>query len=197
MISGICLLCSTTVKKKKLSGSERNKRWRAKKGADFQKSESERVERRRKSRVSQMSARDLQKYRMAAAERKRKSRMSKNRKEMENVQSESDNTSPSASSQPFKRPQSLGKAIKRSIRALPQSPRKRKAVVSGLARRFAVDMEDKLETSMSRRNSLSNELQDIVTSYYFRSDVSYTMPGLKDEMTVWENGKKERLPNTT
>ena len=192
MISKIFLLCSTTIKKKKLSGSERNKRWRAKKGADFHRSESERVEKRRKSRVSQMSARDLQKYRMAAAERKRKSRMSKNRKEMESVQSQSDSTSPSTSSQPFKRPQSLGKAIKRSIRALPQSPRKRKAVVSGLARRFAVDIKDKLETSMSR-NSLSNELQDLVTSYYFRPDVSYTMPGLKDEMTVWKNGKKERL----
>ena len=138
----------STVKKGKLSGSERNKRWREKKGADFQKAESERVEKIR-SRVAQMSATDLQKYKMAAAERKIKSCMLKKQKEMEmgeNASPETDNTSLSASTsyQPFKRPQSLDKAIKRSIRALPQSPRKRQAMVSRLAERFAVDIQKKM-----------------------------------------------------
>ena len=55
----------------------RNKRWREKKGSDFKKAESKRVEKIRKNRVTQTSATELKKYKMAAAERKRKSRMLK------------------------------------------------------------------------------------------------------------------------
>jgi hypothetical protein len=104
-----------------------------------------------------MSPTELNKYKMAACEPKRKSRMLNKQKEMENAGSssietagsfstptETNNKSPS-NYQPFKRPQSLGKAIKRSIRSLPQSPRKREAVVSGLAKRFGVDMEKEME----------------------------------------------------
>ena len=147
-----------------------------------------------------MSPNELKKYKMAAAERKRKSRMLKKQKEIEsegNAVSENQttsSTSPSTSYQPFERPQSLGKAMKRSIRALPQSPRKRKAVVRGLAKRFAVNVEKELESNLSTNgNALSEEVTSTVSSFFFRSDVSYTMPGLKDEMTVWKNGKKQRL----
>lgn len=143
---------------------------------------------------------------MAACERKRKSRILKKQKEMENAGSSSTETAGSSSTltnnrspsnyQPFNRPQSLGKAIKRSIRSLPQSPRKRQAVVSGLAKRFGVDLEKEMEASLtttSGNTGLAEEVQNAVRAFYFRSDVSYTMPGLKDEMTVWTNGKKERL----
>ena len=100
---------------------------------------------------------------------------------------ETNNKSPS-NCQPFKRPHSLGKAIKRSIRSLPQSPRKRQAVVSGLAKRFGVDMEKEMEASLSTsgNNGLAEEVQNAVRAFYFRY-ISYTMPGLKDEMTVWTN----------
>ena len=90
-----------------------------------------------------MSKTELARYRSAGAERKRKSRMLKRQKEMENAGNLSTETSygnetPSTKHHPFRRPQSYGKAIKRTIRSLPQSPRKRKAVVSRLAKRFCV-----------------------------------------------------------
>ncbi|CAB4013118.1 Hypothetical predicted protein [Paramuricea clavata] len=75
----------STSKKGKLSGFERNKRWREKKGSDFKKVESARVEKIRKNRIAQMSPTELNKYKMAACERKRKSRMLKKQKEMENA----------------------------------------------------------------------------------------------------------------
>ncbi|XP_048583778.1 uncharacterized protein LOC125563079 [Nematostella vectensis] len=182
----------------RLSGSERNKRWREKKGAEFKKAESQRIEKRRKRRVTEMSEADLKKYKMAAADRKRKSRMLKRQKEVEESRgtSSTETTSPSASTsyQPFKRPQSLGKAINRTIRSLPQSPRKRQVVVSGLAKRFAINVEKEMEASLSGGgNALSDEVRSTVLHFFFRSDVSYTMPGLKDEMTIWKNGKKEHL----
>ena len=40
----------------------------------------------------------------------------------------------------------------------------------------------------------SNELADKVTKFYYRSDIVWTSPSVKDEMTVWdESGKKEKL----
>jgi hypothetical protein len=50
-------------------------------------------------------------------------------------------------------------------------------------------------STTSGNNGLAEEVQNAVRAFYFRSDISYTMPGLKDEMTVWTNGKKERLRN--
>ena len=32
-----------------------------------------------------------------------------------------------------------------------------------------------------------------VTEFYYRPDISYTMPGMKDEMTVWKQGKKTKM----
>ena len=191
---------SSTSKKAKLTGSERSKRWRDKNGNDFKKAESIKVERRCKSRIAEMSRTELARYRSAAAERKRKSRLLKRQKEIENAGNPSTETSNGNESlptkhQPFRRPQSYGKAIKMTIRSLPQSPRKRKAVVRGLTKRFCVDLHNEMEASMSAEKSkgISSEVKDAVRNFYLRSDISYTMPGLKDEMTVWINGKKERL----
>ncbi len=105
------------------------------------------------------------------------------------------NESPPTKHQPFRRRQSYGKAIKRTIWSLPQLPRKRKAVVSGLAKRFCVDLHNEMEASIlpEKSNGISKEGKNAVCNFYFCSDISYTMPGLKDEMTVWTNGKKERL----
>lgn len=54
-------ICSTS-KKGKLSGSERNRKWRDKKGNDFNKAESARVEAQRKKRIAKMSTTELTKY---------------------------------------------------------------------------------------------------------------------------------------
>ena len=60
-----------------------------------------------------------------------------------------ENAGSSSNYQPFKRLQSLGKATKRPIRSLPQSPRKRQAIVSSLAKRLGVDLEKEMQASLS------------------------------------------------
>ena len=56
-------------------------------------------------------------------------------------------------------------------------------------------LDNEMEASISpeKSNGISNEVKNAVRNFYFRFDISYTMPGLKDEMTVWTDGKKERL----
>lgn len=50
-----------------------------------------------------------------------------------------DNATSYSPSKTFKSPQSFGKAVQRAQRALPSSPRKKKAVVASLATRFGVN----------------------------------------------------------
>ena len=55
---------------------------------------------------------------------------------------------------------------------------------------------NKMETSLSGKvgNSvISEDVKKAVCDFYFRSDISCTMPGLKDVMTTWRDGKKEKL----
>ena len=81
---------------------------------------------------------------------------------------------------------------------MPQSPRKQKAVVSGLAKRFCVDLRNEMKASISpeKSNSISSEVKDALRDLYLRADISYTMSGLKDEMTVRTNGKKRTTSKT-
>ena len=83
-----------------------------------------------------------------------------------NAVPETTSSSPSTSYQAFKRPQSLGKAINMTIRFLPQSPRKRQAVVSCLAKPFAVDIEKEMESLSTNGNALLEEVINMVSNYY-------------------------------
>ena len=38
-----------------------------------------------------------------------------------------------------------------------------------------------------------SEVYKIVTDFYFRSDIVYTCPGMKDVITIWKDGKKVKL----
>ena len=121
---------------RKLSGAERTKRWRQKKGDEFKKTESIRVEKTRQARLSGMSPTELNAYKMAATARKRKSRLLQKQRLSESASGTSEATTdemPSKPPQPYKRPQTLGKAVNNTILSLPASPRKRKAIVYGLA----------------------------------------------------------------
>ena len=40
---------------------------------------------------------------------------------------------------------------------------------------------------------LSDELKEAVEKFFFRSDISYTIPGAKDEIVVWDELGKKRL----
>ena len=96
----------------------------------------------------------------------------------------------------YKTPQSLGKAVKRLQQALPKSPSKQRAVVAKLARIVGLEVVD---TSLrcnhpgNNKHGLCGEDIQSISDFYYRQDISYAMPGTKDHMTVWENGKKSRL----
>jgi hypothetical protein len=167
---------------------------------DFKQKESKRVEACRKKRVASMSAQEKLEYKRKANERKRKSRELKRR----NLESSSTpgSSSPSENISPatrapnsFKRPQSFGKAINKSFRALPSSPNKRRCVVAGLAKRVGLKLGEEMDGAMGPggRPQLADEVVNSIVNFFYRPDISYTMPGMKDEMTVWEEGKKVKL----
>ena len=46
---------------------------------------------------------------------------------------------------------------------------------------------------MNRVQGLANETKECVKDFFFRPDISYTMPGMKDMITIWTDGKKVTL----
>lgn len=97
---------------------------------------------------------------------------------------------------PYKRPQSLGKAVQRMVRILPVSPRKKRAVVAGVAERIGLKVDSKRNENLVRSfhhgPSISEDIVRNVQNFYIRPDISYTMPGMKDEITIWIGGTKTR-----
>lgn len=54
-------------------------------------------------------------------------------------------------------------------------------------------LEQKMSASVGGKPKLDGEIVEPVTQFYFCPDTIYKMPGMADEMTVWENGKKTKL----
>ena len=94
----------------------------------------------------------------------------------------------------YRSPQAYGKAVRKAERALPSSPRKRKAVVWGVATRIGEKLAKKAEDNMNpHANGLPKETVSTVINFYKSMDIVYTSPGIKT-MTVWENGQKKTEP---
>ena len=74
---------------------------------------------------------------------------------------------------------------------LPCSPQKRTAVVSGLAKEVGLSIQNNYEKQCHGNPSLSDELKEAAKEFFFGSDFSYTMPGAKDEMVVWDEFGKQ------
>ena len=85
---------------------------------------------------------------------------------------------------PYKSRQSFRKALTRCQTELPHSPWKQVAVVSGLAKEICLSIQNDYEKQCNGNPSLSDELKEAVKEFFFRSDISYTMPEAKDEMVV-------------
>ena len=85
---------------------------------------------------------------------------------------------------PYKSRQSFGKALNRCRTELLYSSRKRAAVVPGLAKEVGLSIQNNYEKQCHGNPSLSDELKEAVKQFFFRSDISHTMPGAKDEMVV-------------
>ena len=89
----------------------------------------------------------------------------------------------------FKTPQSLGKAKNRVKKFLPQSPRHKKELVLSLANDFGIECHIRQEIANGNKG-FPQETVDKVKSYYLES--SWTCPGRKDFVIVYENNKKEK-----
>ena len=82
--------------------------------------------------------------------------------------------------------------MKRGLEALLTSPRKRIAVVKGLAEKVGVKIDDKIDKFI-QSDSVHEEIHTMVSDFYFRSDISYTAPGMIDVMTIWDDAGKKKI----
>ena len=93
----------------------------------------------------------------------------------------------------YKSRQSFGKALNRCQTELPHSLQEQVAVVSGLAKKVGLSIQNDYEKQCHGNFCLTDELKEAVKKLFFRSDISYTMPGAKDKMVVWDEFGKKRL----
>ena len=176
-----------------LTTAERTNRYRAKRLAtdpSFQAKESKRVEQARKRRVDLMTPDEKDMYRQKARERKEKSRQ-KNARD----KSASATASTACTEASFKSPQAYGKAMSKTSRHLPKSPRRRKLIIAGLAKRHGLALAHKMNRELDNGavfGGLPSETVNLITQFYLRSDIVYTSPNMKDVITVTEKGEKER-----
>lgn len=180
----------------RLTSKEKIKRFRDKRKNDvqFRQSESKRVEKIRKARVDKMTNAQKEAYREKARERQRKCRAAKrstNAATSENRNFDSTPTTPITN--PYGTKQSYGKALARTRRSLPMSPRKKVAVVAGLASDVGLTLENNMDRNLRKSQGLSDDTKTAVREFYYRPDISYTMPGMNDVMTVWTDNGKTKL----
>ena len=86
-----------------------------------------------------------------------------------------------------------GEMFFRSKKALPMSPHKKLAVVAGLASDVGLNLETKMEGNLKNLRGLSEEAKFTARDFFFQPDISYTMPGLNDVVTVWDDSGKKKL----
>jgi len=78
----------------------------------------------------------------------------------------------------YSSPQSFGKALKRVKSKLPQSPRKRIAVVEKLAIDIGIPISS--SRTVSEKKGIPDEVKDMVIEFYRKDEISRIYPGKKD-----------------
>ena len=77
---------------------------------------------------------------------------------------------------------------------LPDSPLKRQQTIQGIGAAFGFKLLNSMNNNLHPNKGLSAEEKDTVVDFFFRTDIVYTSPGMKEEMTVWtDDGEKQRL----
>lgn len=93
----------------------------------------------------------------------------------------------------YKSPQALGKAVHKVTSHLPHSPRKRKAVISKLAKSSGLSLPDKTKQSPNGNKKIDESTVQSVQKFYFQDSISRQAPGRRDFVIVREDGKKSKL----
>lgn len=91
----------------------------------------------------------------------------------------------------YKRPQSLGKAVNRVKKLLPDSPSKKQAVV----RKLLSEFPNLMFTTNPRqpKSKLSDEVKQTVKDFYNRDDISYQAPGKRDTKSIKDPVTNKRI----
>ena len=94
---------------------------------------------------------------------------------------------------------SLNKEVKKLMKGTPESPVKRRAVIEKLAEEagfkvLSPNQDTNQADVIKKPNAISKDVIEKVESFFIRTDIVWTSPNLKDEMTVWnEDGSKQKL----
>ena len=91
----------------------------------------------------------------------------------------------------FNSAQALGKALSRVTRALPNSPRRKRAVVKRLVHRFGT--APTATVTSCRNRGIGKDAEDKILSFYNSDLVSRQLPGRKDFKTVRDTTGKCRV----
>ena len=143
----------------------------------------------------------LRKRQMARIDKNKKAEVERVIQYRKRTQSDNDKPAPELSNVPlvqnlYKSRQGFEKAINKSRVELPHSPRNKKAVVPGLAKEVELHLQNEYE-KQTQGYTISEELKADIETFYTRSDISYTMPGAKDEIVLWDSaGKKDENAGT-
>lgn len=151
-------------------------------------------ERKRKARLEErkkMSPIQLKRLKIQESERvkkyykeKRKTRMAYEQPAAQ-LQGQEDNLNLTPKT-PYKSRQAFGKAVKRAVDTLPNSPNKRKAVVVSLAEQCGLNVRH-LSTQKVRSDFEDRkEMETAVLNFYQSDDVSWQAPGRKDKVVCYE-----------
>lgn len=176
-----------------MSCAERMRKFRNKRNGDaeYMRKESKRIEELRKRRVAKMSEEEKEEMKRRNRLRKRASRSKKVESSIEEPGTSIDQNQNQFGS--YKCVQSYTKAVLKCVRSLPQSPNKKRIVFRGMAERIGVELEQKMDKTLpGNRTSvgMSDDDVSVVKDFFYRNDISYTAPGMKDEMVIWEDGQK-------
>lgn len=76
---------------------------------------------------------------------------------------------------------------------LPHSPRKRKAVISKLAKSSGLSLSDNTQHSSSGNKKIDESTVQCVQKFYFQDSTSRQAPGHHDHVIVRQRGKKSKL----
>jgi hypothetical protein len=134
------------------------------------------------------NAKAYEEHKKKEAERLRKYRAEKKK----NTNETSDNNVPNQSA--FMTPQSFGKAVKRARKQLPESPRKKKAVLRKLVEEVGLPASE-TPTKQKTGPKVNEELNKKVSDFYNSDDISWQAPGRKDRVIYRsrnEYGKKQK-----
>ena len=98
--------------------------------------------------------------------------------------------STSSSSEGFAQRSTHMRSVRKAVKALPKSPRKQKAVVTSLAKKFNLRILPQ-NRSGRKKQDLSEEEESWLRKFFGRPDITYVTPGKNDQVYMGKvNGQK-------